>query len=322
MSFGDHLDELRGRLIRALLGVAAGTLLAFVFGKDILALIFRPLWMVQAANGLQPSVQALSPTTAFSAYLKIAFFAGLILSMPWALYQIWKFVASGLYVRERRFATALVWPSAGLFVAGVLFLYFVVLPVVLQFFITFNRNFSMPDLTPSALQSWLLPKTVPASNTGEANAGEHRMRIPIVSIDPPDATVGDTWVNATTNRVVIQAPIGVWSAPLHQGAAAPGVDSQFAIDFYLSFVLMLALAFGIGFQTPVVVFFLAWTGLASAAAMAAARRYVLLAAVIIGAVLTPPDVLSQLFLAGPMYLLFELGLLAARAVERRRRESL
>ena len=95
------------------------------------------------------------------------------------------------------------------------------------------------------------------------------------------------------------------------------LHSQFALDFYISFVLMLALAFGIAFETPVVVFFLAWTGIVTTAAMGRARRYVLFATVILAAMLTPPDVISQLLLAGPMYLLFELGIFVARITERK-----
>jgi sec-independent protein translocase protein TatC len=95
------------------------------------------------------------------------------------------------------------------------------------------------------------------------------------------------------------------------------MHSQFALDFYISFVLTLALAFGIAFETPIVVFFLSWTKLVPTAKMAAGRRYVLLAVVVTAAILTPPDVISQLLLAGPMYLLFELGLVIARIIERR-----
>ena len=95
------------------------------------------------------------------------------------------------------------------------------------------------------------------------------------------------------------------------------MHSQFALDYYISFVLMLALAFGIAFETPIVVFFLSWSGLVPTAKMARGRRYVVLGVIITSAMLTPPDVISQLLLAGPMYLLFEIGLLVARATERK-----
>src|SRR3990172_4500330 len=123
MSFGEHLEELRSCLIRALVGVAIVAVFTFIFGRDILNIIFRPLWMVQFANGLQPNLQALAPTDAFTAYLKISLLSALILAMPWVLHQTWNFVALGLYTKEKRFIRGVVWASSGLFVLGVLFLY-------------------------------------------------------------------------------------------------------------------------------------------------------------------------------------------------------
>ena len=101
------------------------------------------------------------------------------------------------------------------------------------------------------------------------------------------------------------------------GTTSDPMQSQFAVDFYISFVLMLALAFGIAFETPVVVFFLAWSGIVPTATMVRSRRYILLGTVIASALLTPPDIISQMLLAGPMYLLFELGVLVARFAERK-----
>ena len=142
------------------------------------------------------------------------------------------------------------------------------------------------------------------------------LRLPVLTEDPPDPAVGDTWINETSLRMVTNTAQGVLSVGLEPDAVATTVQSQFAIDFYISFVLMLALAFGIAFETPIVVFFLAWSGLVSTMAMRKARRYVLFGAIVAAAMLTPPDVISQMLLAGPMYLLFELGLLVASLVEK------
>lgn len=314
MSFGDHLEELRGCLVRAIVGIVIGIIVSLVFGKEILEIICRPLLIVQQANGLPPRLQVLAPTAAFLAYLKIGFLSGLVIAMPWVLYQIWAFVASGLYAHERRFMRLLVPTSLGLFVVGVLFLYFIVLPIVLHFFITFNKTFGLPDLTPTAFQRLLLPDRESELSPTQLADG---VEIPILQDDPSDAHSGQVWVNAITRRLVVKTDSEVLSMPLEPGATAVTMHSQFAIDFYISFVLMLALAFGIAFETPIVVFFLAWSGIVTRAAMARGRRYVLLATVITCAMLTPPDVISQLLLAGPMYLLFELGMLVARITERK-----
>lgn len=316
MSFGDHLDELRSCLIRALFGLALALAVTLTYGREILEIIFRPLWIVQFANGLQPNLQVLAPTDAFMAYLKVSALAALILSMPWLLHQLWRFVAAGLYIRERRFMKSLVWSSSGLFMVGVLFLYLLVLPVVLQFFITFNRAFGVADLSPSAFQRVLLPdRTAPSETAKAANPTSLSVR----RDDPTETKPGDAWVNSATRRLMFQTSDGILSAPLEPGATSPAMQSQFAVDQYISFVLMLSLAFGIAFETPVVVYFVAWTGLISTATMAGGRRYVILGTIFASAVLTPTsDVLNQMLLAVPIYVLFEVGLWFARRTERRK----
>jgi len=277
---------------------------------DILKIICRPLLHAQWANGMQPSLQALSPTAGFTAYLKIGILSGLILSAPWVILQAWRFVAAGLYQSERRFLTRLVGPSVGLFVIGVLFMYWVVLPIVLQFFISFNNSFGSSSLSPLSLQPAVQTTTEPAMPAPTNPV------LPLMDQDPANPADGQSWVNMNTRRLMIKTPQGIWSVPWQPAPNAPVMQSQFAIDFYISFVLMLSLAFGLAFETPLVVFFLAWSGVVPVADMRRARRYVLLGIVIAAAVLTPPDVISQLLLAAPMYLLFELGLLAARRVDR------
>jgi len=318
MSFGEHLEELRSCLIAALIGVGLATVLTLTCGRSVLAIIFRPLWVVQRANGLQPNLQTLGPTDAFAAYLKIAILAGLIVAMPWVLYQLWRFVAAGLYPKERYFAKRLAVASSALFALGVLFLYYIALPLVLQFFITFNRTFDVTNLSPTAFQRLLLTdKTESDSAEGDASP----MRVPVRREDPTDPKVGELWVNSASGRLVVQRPDGPWSIPFEPGALSPGVESQFAVPSYISFVLMLSLAFGIAFETPIVVCFLSWSGIIDTAAMRRARRHIILGIVIIAAVMTPPDVVSQLLLAFPMYFLFEIGLHAARLMERRRAQA-
>ncbi len=315
MSFGDHLEDLRSTVIRALVGVVIATVGALACGNGVLEIVFRPLWLVQRANGLQPNLQSLAPSDAFTAYLKMAVMVGLIVSMPWVLYQAWSFVAAGLYSHEKRFAKTLTFASSGLFVAGVFFLYFIVLPIVLQFFITFNRAFEAGAIAPAGLERLILGAE--AERITEYSE-EALAQIPVFSGDPKASKPGDAWIDSTTSRLIIKRSEGYWSVPLEPGSVAPAVDSQFAVPAYISFVLMLSLAFGIAFETPIVVCFLAWSGIVTTAVMAKSRRHVILAMVVFSAVLTPPDVISQVLLALPMYCLFEGGLRIARVVERRK----
>ncbi len=316
MSFGDHLDELRRCLIRSLLGVAAGAALALAFGKTILMVIFAPLLAAQHAQGLPVEVQALAPTAAFNAYLKIAILSGLILSMPWVIHQVWSFVAVGLYEHERKFVRALAPASVGLFVVGVLFLYFVVLPIVLNFFISFNRSFGIPEDNTSVLQQILTGPATPMETPDAAGAAP-APTVPLVQGDPPSPVPGSAWIDVNARRLKFQTPQGILSIPLQLGAAGSAVQSLFAIDAYISFVLSLTLAFGLAFQLPIVVYFLARLGIVSPDAMMRSRRYVIFGIFFASAVLTPPDVLSQVLLGLPMWGLFELGLLLARRSERR-----
>lgn len=315
MSFGDHLEELRRRVLLSLLGLGIGAAICLYFGKELVGVLCRPLLTVQHAVGLHPQMQVLSPTGLFSAYLRVGILAGLVLSVPWILWQAWQFVAVGLYGHERKFLKLLIPVSMLLFAAGVAFLYYVALPIALWFFVTFNASFPVGDLTPSAFQRLLLPPLAVAATGPEDLAP---LRVPTLSQDPPQPVPGDLWVNSTTRRLVYMGPTGAWSLPFDRGSGPVAMQSQFAIDEYLAFVLWFALAFGVAYELPVVVFFLAWTGIVSTATMSQLRRYVVFGIVVVAAVLTPPDVLSQTLLAVPMYVLFELGVLVARVAERRR----
>ena len=313
MSFGDHLEELRIRVIYALLGVGLTTVVALAFAKHILVFLFQPLLVVQHNAGLRPELQALSPPAAFGAYLKIGFLSGLIVAMPWVLWQCWQFVASGLHLRERRFVRLFAPATVVLFTLGVVFLYYVALPMVLMFFVTFNRAFNLPELSPTGIERLLLPKQEPVQPV-TLEGGQPKL--PVLAEDPSHPQDGEVWINSTVRALMFKTSRGLMYVPLELWESRSPVHSQFAIDFYVSFVLVLALAFGLAFELPVAVFFLALTGIVTTAMMARARRYVLLIVVVLAAVMTPPDVVSQMLLAIPMYVLFELGLLAARIPER------
>lgn len=313
MTFGDHLEELRRRVIIALVGLGAAIVLCLIFGRTIVVILCRPLWAVQLANGLSPQVQVLSPAAGFSVYLRMGALAGLVLAAPWVLFQLWQFVAAGLYPRERRFARGLVPASLGLFGAGVLFLYFIVLPLVLQFFITFNRSLEIGTISVTPFERFLLgiPEGDPAGGHPGMETEAPPLRLPVLRGDPGRTEPGDAWINATSKRLVVEGPEGRMSAALEPGESPTMLQSQFALDFYVTFVLSMALGFGLAFETPIVVCGLAWTGLAPVQTMRRARGYVLLAVAFVSAVLTPPDLLSMVLMLGPMYGLFELGLLAA-----------
>ena len=334
MPVGDHLEELRGCLIRSLVGVGVATFISLLFAKRIIGFLCQPLFAVQEIYGLPTQLQALAPQAGFTAYLKVGFLVGLIGAMPWVLLQIWSFVASGLYPREQKIAKRFIPVSIGLFGVGVAFLYWVVLPIVLNFFVVFNESFSEFHTGPSAIQKFILgdgdKAKAPGSGEGQpADPGTVDLGDVSESTDPTLPTVprldeapasapdGSFWFDTQTGRLMLQVEGAPRSIRLDKKVRQSSINSQFAIDFYVSFTLLLMLAFGLAFELPIVVWFVSRVGIISAEQMGKNRKYVILGLAVIAAVLTPPEVISQIMLAVPMYGLFEIGLLVARISEKR-----
>jgi sec-independent protein translocase protein TatC len=223
-----HLVELRDRLLRAL--IAIGVLFApcAFFQDRLFTLIATPL-IEKMPQGT--SMIATSPVAPIMVPLKLAFMTAVFIAMPFVLYQVWAFVAPGLYKNEKRFAIPLVVSSILLFYAGAAFAYFIVFPLMFTFLTT---------------------------------------------------------------------------------TAPHGVQIMTDMSNYLDFVLLLFFAFGIAFEIPVATVLLASTGLVRIDTMAKNRGYVVLGIFVIAAFLTPPDAISQSFMAVPMYLLYEIGIVLSR----------
>jgi sec-independent protein translocase protein TatC len=232
-----HLLELRDRLLRCAIVVAIFFVPLAFFQNELFTLIAQPLIEKLPAG---TSLIATSVVSPFMAPLKLTLIMALFLAMPYVLYQLWAFVAPGLYKHERRFAAPLVFSSVALFYTGVAFAYFIVFPLMFAF----------------------LASTTPV-----------------------------------------------------------GVKMMTDISNYLDFVLMLFLAFGVAFEVPVAVVLLVATGMVKVEALTRNRGYVVLGIFIVAAILTPPDAVSQCFMAVPMYALYELGIIFARVTQRRRAEA-
>jgi sec-independent protein translocase protein TatC len=232
-----HLLELRDRLVKAVGGVFLLFVPAIIFRKQIFALLVDPLVRSLKDGDKLIATGVMSP---FVMPLKLAFFSALFAAMPWVLYQIWAFVAPGLYRKEKRFAVPLLVSSIVLFYVGIAFAYFAMFPVAFGFF-------SNQDL------------------------------------------------------------MGVGYSP--------------DINAVLDFVLATFFAFGVAFEVPVVVVLLAVTGLVSVQKLAEARGYVVIGVFVAAAVLTPPDPISQIMMAIPMWLLYEGGLVMARVLKAGSREA-
>lgn len=228
-TFISHLIELRNRVVKAALAVLVvfGIILLWPGPAAIYDFIARPMIASLPVGSKMIATGIIDP---FLVPMKVALLVAFVLALPWVLYQIWAFVAPGLYTHEKRLVAPLVISSSLLFVIGIAFCYFFVFGKVFKF---------------------------------------------IAEFSPQSITV------------------------------APDIGN------YIDFVMTMCLAFGVTFEVPVVVVVLVRMGLVTVEKLKDIRGYVLVGVAIIAAIVTPPDAMSMLFLAGPMYLLYELGLLVA-----------
>jgi len=302
MSFGDHLEELRRRLIFALLGPVPIFIVALFFGGPLLELLLAPVEAALRAEGLPAKLLATSPTEPFLAYLKVGFVVALVFSAPWVLYQAWLFIAPGLYTSEKRFAHLLFPLSAALTATGLVFLYSVLLPIMLRFLIAFGVALAGQEAA-----------------TAPVDPGVRLSEVPALRADPPDPSAGQMWVNATTRELRVAVPTGrevegsgvmVMAIPMAAGDGA--IAPQYRVSEYVSLCFSLGIVFTLAFQLPVVMLLGGWVGILEARELGRWRRHVLFGCAVAGAIATPADPMSMILLMIPLYLLFELGLILMR----------
>lgn len=294
MGFGDHLEDLRRRLVLGFLGVVPIFAVSLYFGRPLMGLLMSPLLDALRRSDLPAVLQQTAPLEGIYTYLKLSIVITVLLGAPWLIYQLWRFVSPGLYTHERKFVTLLVPMSGLLTILSVAFLYFLVLPVILGYLIYFGTH----------IVEWPV-ETTPAAQLPDLG------QIRVLPADPDAPEPGTMWVNERLRQLRIAMDAGggevkVMGVPLTSGT---GVQQQYKLSDYVNTVLSLALAFGAGFQMPIVVLLLGWSGIVERASFAKHRRPALAVCFVLGAVLTPADPLSMLLLAIPLYGLYELGVL-------------
>lgn len=228
MTFTEHLEELRVRLTRCLIAACIGFLACYSFAEQLFLLLMDPLTQQLAPSG--GSLIYTGLPEAFFTHMKVAAIAGLFLVSPYVFYQLWMFIAPGLYEGERKWIVPIALCSALCFVAGAFFGYYIVFPFGFQFFLGYATEFIKP---------------------------------------------------------------------------MPSVKE------YFSFATSMLFAFGFIFELPLFMLFLSALGIVTAKTMRKYRKYAILGNFIVAAILTPPDVVSQLLMAGPLCLLYEIGILVS-----------
>jgi sec-independent protein translocase protein TatC len=237
LPFTAHLEELRKRLIVCFCAIGAGFIVCYFFAKRLFEILMHPL--LRAMPPEEKLIYTGLPE-AFFTYLKVAFLAGTLLAVPVIMYQLWMFIAPGLYDKEKRLALPVVFLSSIFFLGGALFGYFVVFPFGFKFFMGFASDAIKP-----------LP----------------------------------------------------------------------SMKEYLSFSTKLLFAFGIVFELPLFVTFLAKLGIVDVPFLKAKRKYAILLFFVFASILTPPDVITQIMMAGPLILLYEVSIVGARVFGKKREEE-
>jgi len=236
MPFLEHLEEFRNRIIKALIGVVLGAIVCLIFSKQLLNILLWPTTQVD----LPVEIQVLKVQGMFIVTLEIAFFGGILVSLPYILYQAWMFVAPGLYKNERRYVPRVITSATFLFLTGVTFAYFLIFPFALEFFL---------------------------------------------------------------------------------GLAPETVKTNIAIDFYISFIIRLLVIFGIVFQLPIMSYFLSKMGILTPTFMRNYRRHSIVVIFILAALFTPPDPFTQVMLAIPLILLYEISIYISQWVHKSKKNK-
>lgn len=293
MSLGDHLEELRARIIWCVIPPIPLAVLYFFIADSIVRWFLVPLYAVLENHGLPTQVQVLSPPEFIIAEMKIAIGASILTAGPWILYQLWKFVSPGLHKHERRFVYFLIPLSTLLGAFGLALMYFFMLPVILDFMVTIAGNIELQ------------------TNTISIGASISDVAFPILDAPPELAAAGDAWLKMPEGVLTVAIPsveegvLETLTMPMSHGSL---ISQQFQLSSYLGFVIMMMFAIAVAFQLPMVMLLLGWMGVVRPDWLRAHRRYALLVLALISAIITPQDIVSMLMMLIPLYALYELGI--------------
>ena len=294
MPVGDHLEELRSRLFKALGGAFAAFFVCLLVAKSyLLPPIVAPLIEALEANDVNPQVFFTGVADPFMVYLRISMIGAFVLAGPWVIWQVWGFVASGLYPRERRAVTRYLPFAFLLFFGGIAFVWYVILPITLSFFLGWSMTIPLPSGYADA-------PPVPAAVVGSP------VVVPSIPGNPESPVPLQLWFDTGAQRLKTYHDGHVRVIPFgSENLAAPMIT----LPDYVSLVLVLLVVFGLSFQLPLVVYAVIRTGLVEASALRGQRKLVYFVIVFLACAITPGDVLTAtLGLIGPLILLFEAGI--------------
>jgi sec-independent protein translocase protein TatC len=251
--FLEHLRELRIRLRNAVLALIIACAICFTWAEGIFGLLVRPLFVAWERAKLGPMNMVFgSLTEPFWVYFEVSMYAGVFIASPFIFHQLWKFIAPGLYAKEKRIAIPFAVFSGLFFIGGGLFCYYFVLPAMFKFLLSYSQ----------------------------ANLGHIKDSFGLVDIKITDSAV-------------------------------PITPTLF-MQNYLDLATRMLLAFGLVFEMPLLIFFLSYAGVVTPGALWRFNKYWIVISVVVGGILTPgPDIVSQLMMAAPLIVLYNLSILVA-----------
>ena len=227
-SYLEHLNSLRNALLRSLGAIALIFLVLIFFRNEIFLIFANPLTEILPANSSMIATRVVSP---FFTPLRLTFYVATFVAIPYLLFELWNFIAPGLYKEERIGFFGVLFSSIILFLAGICFAFFVIFPIIFNFF-----------------------------------------------------------VQASPSEVLVMTDI----------------------NEYIDFIVRILFVFGLAFEVPIILMLMIWSGVTNTYQLSSARPYVIIGCFVMGMFLTPPDIFSQTLLALPVWLLYEVGLLASR----------
>lgn len=256
----EHLAELRTRIIWSLLAFIVAMVICYTVWNPIYNFLTQPICHALEGRGQECGLILLKLQEGFFVAIRISFLGGFVLSFPIIAYQMWRFVAPGLYRNEKAAFLPFLVASPVMFFIGAAFAYYAILPMAYDFFLGFQQG----------------PLTLPDDGTGAA------------------------------------------------GGASPmaAIVFQGSVDEYLALTTKFILAFGLSFQLPVLLTLMGKAGLVSADGLGSVRRYAVVAILILAAIATPPDVVSQVVLFSVIYGLYEISIQLVRRIEKKREAEL
>ena len=245
----EHLTELRNRLIRSVVAFAICMIFSFTVASPIFNFLANPIVNILKTNGQAPDLIFTGLQQGFMVNIRISLFGGFILSFPYISFQLWKFVAPGLYKDEKKAFLPFLIASPLLFLLGAAFSFYIVMPLAFDFFLGFQqKNEDISDL------------------------------------------VGITYLGT--------------------------------INEYLGLTMKFIIAFGLCFQLPVLLTLMGKAGLVSSEALAKSRKYAVVGILVLAAIVTPPDVITQIILFTVVYALYEISVILVKWVEKKKKENL